>query len=61
MVLPLGRDPLGTYIETRPNSGKGYDAIPGKRIQINPKELRKLPDGEDADFELPGKFPSEAF
>jgi hypothetical protein len=61
IVLPGGTDPLGTYIETRQASGSGNAALPGKRVTVDPKLLRPLPAGSDADCEYLGKFPSGAF
>lgn len=61
LVVNGGSDPLGVYLETREPSGTGYDAIPGKRITINPSRLRPLPPGSDAEYEFLDPFPSKGF
>jgi hypothetical protein len=56
VVFPAIIDGMGFWAEIRQAQGSGYEAIPSHRVRLDPENLRRLPPGEDAEFEYVGPF-----
>lgn len=58
IILRGDSDTIGMYAVTREASGRGFQSVPAKRVSLDPKRLKKLAPGLDADYEYTGEFPA---
>ena len=57
VILRADSDTIGTYAVVREASGRGFQSVPDKRVSLDPKRLKQLAPGSDADYEYSGAFP----